>query len=172
MPLRAIPMTAGFKMSFAPYLGMVASITIPNKNPTHINKSANDSAGTLIESPRVNIIIPMATAHNCQVILASMGGILPEFNGVVSFILSGSPANLLLVILRREQRIQFSGIAQFDFEKPAARVWLGVQQSEIVGEGFVQLHNFAADGRINVARGLHGFHHGAGFAGFHLAPNF
>jgi hypothetical protein len=82
------------------------------------------------------------------------------------------PANLLLVILRREQRVQFSGIAQFDFEKPAARVWLGVHQGGIVGDGFVQRHNFAADGRINVARGLHGFHHGAGFAGFHLAPNF
>jgi hypothetical protein len=60
-------------------------------------------------------------------------------------------------------------MAQFDFEKPAARVWLGVHQRGIIGDGLVQRHDLAADGRIDVARGLHGFHHGAGFAGIDLA---
>src|ERR1022692_5132426 len=52
-------------------------------------------------------------------------------------LLPASSPNLFLVIFRREQRVEFRRVAQFDFVKPAARVRLGVHQRGIVGNGFV-----------------------------------
>jgi hypothetical protein len=50
-------------------------------------------------------------------------------------------------------------------------VRVGVHQRGIVGDGLVDLDDFAADGRVDVAGGLDGFHHGAGFPGLHRAAH-
>ena len=58
-----------------------------------------------------------------------------------------------------QQPVKLGGVGNFNFEKPAAALRLGIDQSRGIFEGFVDRRNLAVDGGIYLGRRFHRFDH-------------
>ena len=70
-----------------------------------------------------------------------------------------------------EQSVGLAGVRRGDLEDPAFGEGIGIHESRIAIESYVDGDDLARNGGVDVAGGFDGLDDGDGFSGFHLATD-